>query len=171
MGVLNWKNPSPLAPITSTEASQFRRQLIGQSAIMRVSILGPALLFLVSARAQDTTEGILTIQTSVPPSVGTSGGFGIETDTTSNTITLPQATTGLVTSAEMSIPPGETPITTGLSSSSTPASGTPSTTGSGAPEQSTGAAPAGAMVEGGSGMFALAMSGLSVMLGVAWTSF
>ncbi|KAF2243403.1 hypothetical protein BU26DRAFT_523718 [Trematosphaeria pertusa] len=140
---------------------------------MRVSVLGPALLFLVSARAQETSEGILTIQTSVPPSVGTSGGFGIETDTTSNTITVPQATTGLVTSAEMSIPPGETPITTGLSSTGSPSGGseTPSTTGSGAPEQSTGAAPAGVVVDGGSGMFALAMSGLSVMLGVAWTSF
>jgi hypothetical protein len=97
---------------------------------------------------------------------------------TSETITLPQATTGLTESAAsdtgvMSIPAGETPITTGSTESVNPSvtpSGSSSASGSAPPEQSTGAAAPGQTAsDGTSAMFAVLFTGLSVTFGFVWT--
>ncbi|KAF2119083.1 hypothetical protein BDV96DRAFT_643236 [Lophiotrema nucula] len=167
---------------------------------MLAPILGSALLLLASAVAQSESTvptdapGFLTIQTSVPdfppPSTGgsivvtdscigdgcgttaTGGGLSILPITTSVSITLPQATTGLSSiisdTGIISIPAGETPLPTAASSQSSSAS--PSGTGSSTPSSSTAAAAVN-QVPGLDKVVVLpfAVSTLFVALGFAWT--
>ncbi|KAF2734851.1 hypothetical protein EJ04DRAFT_512158 [Polyplosphaeria fusca] len=148
-------------------------------------LISAAFLFVASAVGQDSTaSGFMTIQTSAAdgPTVTdciqescfpeTTGGIlSILPISTSQSITLPQATTGLVTSASdsgvMSIPGGETPLSTGSGSTS---AGTSTGASGSAPAQSTGAAPH-AHVAGGGGsvMVVMAVSALSMLFGFVWT--
>ncbi|KAF2016385.1 hypothetical protein BU24DRAFT_450914 [Aaosphaeria arxii CBS 175.79] len=168
-----------------------------------VKYVAPATLLLLASAvsAQETTEQIFSIQTDTTnfqasPTVGPPGSttegimsilpiFTSPTESVTGIMSIPQGETPISTdtvSGIMSIPQGETPISTGLSSSgasastsggTTPtpsgsASGSPS--GSSTPSESPGAAPHGRFGgDGKSGLFAVALSGLSITFGFAWT--
>ncbi|KAF2262874.1 hypothetical protein CC78DRAFT_534420 [Lojkania enalia] len=163
---------------------------------MRASVLAPAFLFFASgfpALAQEESEsGFMTIQTSTDgPSISSAAATPtncfappctptlIETTEdnfsilpiTSDSTSLPQATTGLTSivgssdTGIMSIPPGETP--------GTPGSMTPEPTATApASPSSSGVAPAGIIAgDKGSSLAAIIVSLSSALMGFAWALF
>ncbi|ORY17951.1 hypothetical protein BCR34DRAFT_596531 [Clohesyomyces aquaticus] len=95
---------------------------------------------------------------TAPSQTETGGLFTIQTDSTQNPVTVPQATTGLVSTASdtgiMSIPTGEITVSTTVSAPAQSSTGTPAPSSTG---------------DGSSIRATLATSMLSIILGLAWT--
>ncbi|KAF2655714.1 hypothetical protein K491DRAFT_778535 [Lophiostoma macrostomum CBS 122681] len=135
------------------------------------TLLAWAILFLVGATPSlaTTTEGGMTIQTST-----VSVHEPVPVSTTSVTVVTTAVTTATV-SGVLSVPGGETPITNGTATvtstvshnGSASSSAALSTTGK--PSQTGAAAPGHFSGHGDAALLAMALSGLSITLGFAWT--